>query len=255
MSHSISPEVSSILKRSLCTGRQLDLPAGQLDPKTYKAVAKVLDLAGFKWDRKSKSHLATVGTAAENLTKALGEGEIVDPKQEFDYFQTPEELALRMAEMLGAKSHHSFLEPSAGGGRLCRAVLEFYPKISKDQIWFFEIQYNLRVALVDDGFQYIESDFSSSKTAEKFDRIIANFPFSNGQDIAHCRKAYDCLRPGGRMVCITGPSWQWRTQKKFVEFKTWINSLARVLIEPLPAGTFKDSGTNVPALLLVIDKE
>lgn len=257
MAHKISPEVETILRSGVCDSATFTLVT-QLDRKMYDAVNKVLDLSGFKWDRKVKKHLATNGNAAETLAKALGDGKIVDPKKEFDFFQTPEDLALRMAEMLRVEPHHTILEPSAGGGRLCRAIVEFNHEIKKHQIYYFEIQENLNLDLHRAGFSPIGYDFDEMAWSfpNHFDRILANPPFSNAQDILHFRKMYDCLKPSGRMVCITGTSWQWRTQKKFTEFKKWIWSLPPLSqIEELPSGTFKDSGTNVPALLITLDKE
>lgn len=256
MAHKISPEVETILRSGVCDSATFTLVT-QLDRKMYDAVNKVLDLSGFKWDRKSKKHLATNGSAAETLANALGDGKIFDPKKEFDFFQTPEDLALRMAEMLNAKPHHLILEPSAGGGRLCRAVTDFNPEIKNKQVYCFEVQEKLNDDLERSGFRTLGYDFveGSRNFPGHFDRCIGNPPFSNAQDLTHFRLMYDCLKSGGRMVCITGTSWQWRTQKKFVEFKTWFNELPDTTVEELSAGTFKDSGTNVPALLITVDKE
>lgn len=257
MAHKISPEVETILRGGACSAASFTIQT-HLDRKMYDAVNKVLDLSGFKWDRKSKKHLATNGNAADTLAKALGDGKIVDPQKEFDFFQTPEDLALRMAEALSPDGNSVILEPSAGGGRLCRAIIDWAPKllkISKDQIYFFEIQENLHDALFEDGFRPLGYDFLECNFSGYFTHVVGNPPFSNAQDLAHFRKMYDCLKSGGRMVCITSPSWQWRTQKKFVEFKTWFQSLRYTTVEPLPDGTFKDSGTNVPALLITVDKE
>ncbi len=270
MAHSISEEVSEVLRAAACSKDRLTL-VGQLDRKMYEATNKILEISGFKWSRKEKCHLAVNGNAAETLAKALNDGKIVDPKKEWDFFQTPEDLADRMVSMLAVhKSGGSidpdleYLEPSVGGGRLYDAMLR--AGVSSRQIWVCEAQENLAKEWEDKGFGkqgqlvgpcFLGRDFMTVEveTSDALDRIIMNPPFSSFADILHCRHAFDLLKPGGRMVCITGPSWEFRTDKKSVAFKAWFESLPSATVEELPAGTFKDSGTNVRALLLVIDKE
>ncbi len=257
MAHKIADDVTDVLHRSTCTESRLTLPS-QLERKLYERVAKVLEISGFKWSRKEKCHLALSGTAGETLAKALDDGSIVDPKKEFDFFQTPEDLADRMARLLDIKSFERILEPSAGGGRLVRAVID--NGALRQHVFAVEAQKDLRkelckICCVHDMMDDFLTGFDPKKNGQCFEKIIANFPFSNFADITHCRHAYDFLTPGGRMVCITGPSWQYRTDKKSVAFKEWFESLPSATVEELPAGTFKDSGTNVRSLLLVINKE
>jgi 16S rRNA G1207 methylase RsmC len=88
-----------------------------------------------------------------------------------------------------------------------------------------------------------------------FDLIIANPPFTNNQDIDHVRKMYSVLDDGGRMIVITSVFWVHGSQKKQQEFKKWLyNDVNLVHEETLPAGTFKQSGTIIETMLLVIDK-
>ena len=265
MAHKISDDVAEVLRAATCSSDRLTL-VGQLDRKMYEKVNKVLEISGFKWNRKEKCHLAIKGTAAETLAAALADGEIVDPKKDWDFFQTPQWLAERMAVLLNVSRGMRVLEPSAGHGRLLDAV---EPLCGKEFVVCCEAFDDCVKALQKRGtyiimaldFMTLTSEYKYSqglagtKIIGRFDRVIANPPFSNFQDITHCRHAYDFLKPGGRMVCITGPSWQFRTDKKSVAFKEWFKSLPSATVEELPAGTFKDSGTNVRALLLVIDKE
>ena len=75
-----------------------------------------------------------------------------------------------------------------------------------------------------------------------FDRIVMNPPFDHGADIRHIEHARGKLKPGGRLVaiCAAGPS----QREKF-------ESIAAEWIE-MPAGSFKEQGTNVNAAIVVI---
>ncbi len=256
MAHKIAPDVAEVLRAAKCEADRLTL-VGHLDRKMYEKVNKVLDISGFKWSRKDKCHLAIKGTAVETLAQALDDGEIVDPKKEWDLFETPVDLADRMARFLDIQPTDQVLEPSAGGGRLVRAALA--NGATYENMFAIEAQPGLRKDLCKicrvfdrvDDFLTVNPEENSEYS---FDKILLNPPFSGLQDIAHCRHAYELLKTDGRMVCITGPSWQYRSDKKSVAFKEWSESLPSATVEELPAGTFKDSGTNVRSLLLVIDK-
>jgi 16S rRNA G1207 methylase RsmC len=70
-----------------------------------------------------------------------------------------------------------------------------------------------------------------------------NPPFADGADIKHILHARTFLNPGGKLVaiCANGPRQQAALQPLA---SSW---------EPLPAGTFKESGTNVNTVLLTIE--
>jgi hypothetical protein len=73
-----------------------------------------------------------------------------------------------------------------------------------------------------------------------------NPPFADAQDIAHITHAMTMLKPGGRLVaiCANGPR-QNDKLKPLVEQagEKW---------EPLPADTFRESGTGVNTVLLTL---
>jgi hypothetical protein len=64
---------------------------------------------------------------------------------------------------------------------------------------------------------------------------------------------YDLLKPGGILVTVMSPAWQYRNDCKHAEFRAWLKEWDHE-VEDLPEGTFKSSGTNVRALLVTIRK-
>ena len=73
-----------------------------------------------------------------------------------------------------------------------------------------------------------------------------NPPFANAEDIKHIRHALHMLKPGGRLVaiCANGPRQQEALRPLVDESGgEW---------EDLPAGTFRESGTNVSTALITI---
>lgn len=177
---------------------------------------------------------------AQVLKEALKSGvHVVSANQ---LFPTPTDLAARMVELADIQPGHDVLEPSAGTGR----ILEALPCVRPNgHVQAVEINPTLAAMLEKAGHadDVVCFDFLEWAGPEKFDRILMNPPFENGADIKHILKARELLRPGGVLVaiCAGGPR-----QKERLE------PLAS-LWEPLPAGTFQESGTNVNTVLLTIE--
>lgn len=169
------------------------------------------------------------------------------------YFPTPDALADRLVEQADIKPGMKVLEPSAGKGSLVDAVRRKY---SKDDVEVTPIELDSRLnkILKAKGYNPMQEDFMSLKEKDKYDRIVMNPPFENGQDMDHVRHAYDMLKPGGKIVAIMGEGGFFRGDKKSQEFRSWLND--KGVSDPLPAGSFKtsDNPTGVNTRLVTIQK-
>ncbi len=249
--HTIPDHIIEVLKSARCEGNKLFLE-GQLDRKTYADTMKVIELLGGKWSRKDKAHIFE-DDCADRIDTAIMAGEVVDLKKMFQFFETPKGLATDMVSRLTWEQGMKVLEPSAGKGRLIEAILGYTDIISID---FCEMNKEHRdhTATVWRDYAVPQcADFMELPMGARYDRIVMNPPFRNGQDIAHVRRAFDLLKPGGQMVAITYPAWQYRDSKKFAEFRDWLKNVIYE-VEDIPAGAFAESGTNVRSLMLVIRK-
>ena len=169
------------------------------------------------------------------------------------YFPTPEKIALDMADKLDVKPGQTVLEPSAGKGSLADAVLKKYG--SDVKIDTIEVNSTLADLLKIKGYKPIQEDFLKIKD-KKYDRIIMNPPFENGQDMDHVRHAYYLLEPGGKMVAIMGEGGFFRSDKKSSDFRDWLED-KNGESKKLPEGSFKtsDNPTGVNTRLVVIKKQ
>lgn len=143
------------------------------------------------------------------------------------------------------------LEPSAGTGNIVRAI---QTANQTDRALSCELHaVEVNPSLVDALKSLLGDDVRCADFLQcngnlgKFDRILMNPPFENGSDIKHIKHALAFLNPGGRLVaiCANGPR-QREALLPLVESSggTW---------EDLPAGSFKEQGTNVNTALIVID--
>ena len=122
---------------------------------------------------------------------------IVDKENQF--YPTPLELAEKLTNKCKLESGLSILEPSAGKGDLLIPIQEKY-KYSSMDYFVIEKDYNLQNILKGKEFILLDDDFLTFNTNYKFDLIIMNPPFKNGEK--HLLKAIDLQKNGGQVACI-----------------------------------------------------
>ena len=249
---SLSPAVIAVLTHQvIISGNAVTMP--QLDRQLYQSVNAALTLLGGKWSKSAQAHLFPSDPTAI-ITAAFTEGEVLDEKKSFQFFPTPPPLARKMVRLLGhIDPTHTILEPSAGEGALVDALLE--DGVAERQISLCELNPRCVDILSRKGYtNFIGTDFlkiGQSWPALAFDKIIANPPFCNNQDVDHVQAMFEQLHPGGTAVVLMSPSWQHGSQRKQVEFREWVSGEG-FYTEEIPSGTFAD--TEIRTVLLVLTK-
>ena len=117
----IEKPILEIIEQGNTVGNLYYLPNVQLDRKIYLAVNKVLENLGGKWNRKQKAHVFE-SDISDRIDNVLLTGSVVDPKKEFQFFETPPELAKRLVEMANIQPLETVLEPSAGKGAIAQYI-------------------------------------------------------------------------------------------------------------------------------------
>jgi hypothetical protein len=223
------------------------LPQQQLERSLYLEVAKSLQLIGGKW-KGGKVQGFVFQEDPTELLEQIANGDKRNLKKEFQFFGTPSNLADRLVELSEIENDMSILEPSAGQGAIIKAINRKLPNKIVDCYELMDINRTFLSKietsnLIGDDF-LIECD-------TKYDRIIANPPFSKNQDIEHIYKMYDCLNDSGIIVSVASKHWQFSSNKKESDFKNWLGSSEIIDIE---AGEFKESGTMISACIIKIRK-
>lgn len=175
---------------------------------------------------------------------------LIGTKPGIDFFPTPGMLARELVKRANIKPGMDVLEPSAGKGDIADAIRNTVPDVNLETV---ELSGTLRELLKAKGHNVTNSDFMTHEGV--YDRIVMNPPFSNGQDAEHVRHAYDLLKPGGRLVAITGEGIHFRNDKKAREFVEWLEE-NNGTAEKLPEGSFKSSfrPTGVATRLVILEK-
>lgn len=167
------------------------------------------------------------------------------------YFPTPPDVVARMIETANIPAGPCvILEPSAGSGAIVDAIRAAAPAA---EIVTCERHSSLQAILKAKGYTVAESDFFDLAPMAA-DFVLMNPPFENGQDIEHVRRAFEFLKPGGRLVAIMSPGPFFRSDRRATEFRAWFDNLDGDR-EDIPAGAFKVSGTGVATILVTLDRE
>lgn len=165
------------------------------------------------------------------------------------FFPTPAEVVEKMIDLarIDRETDYKILEPSAGKGNIVDGLMA-YGLSEGTIIECLEVNSSLREILRMKGYCLRDDDFLAfSQTG--YDRILMNPPFEDGQDFEHLRHAVALLKEGGVVACIVANGATYQKNKSTLDQLGFVAH-----DEELPAGTFRESGTNVSSRLIVIER-
>lgn len=168
-----------------------------------------------------------------------------------DFFPTPPAVVDALLQEADLQEGMRVLEPSAGKGDIADRLRQLGADVET-----VEIDPKLRTLLEAKGHKIVGSDFEEFEPPPGgYDRIIMNPPFAGGRDADHVRRAYEMLKPGGRLVAVTSAGLGFRQDAKATGFRAWLDELHGTS-EPLPEGSFKSAfrPTGVATRLVVVHK-
>lgn len=137
--------------------------------------------------------------ADEVLDEIVASGCIPDQKA-FQFYPTPEALAMKAVSLAEIEHGHTCLEPSAGTG----ALADLMPMDRTTCVEISELHHKILAAK---GFKAVWNDFLPwadvrATEGKSFDRVIMNPPFDRGQWKAHLEAAASLVAKSGRLVLI-----------------------------------------------------
>ena len=172
-----------------------------------------------------------------------------------DFFPTPEHVARDMVNRACISGDMRLLEPSAGSGVIYRMLTRFlhvqtdWCELNQTAVEYMTTQ---GISTTQGYGPPIARDFMEYKPGPVYDRIVMNPPFSRYQWQKHISHAFDCLKPGGRLVAVA-PGFGKRHRGSALAKK--IEAAGSWEYEDLPKGTFEESGTMVYTHMLIVDKD
>ncbi|GAV11325.1 methyltransferase [Paenibacillus sp. NAIST15-1] len=171
----------------------------------------------------------------------------------YGYFPTPANIVNQMIELADLRDGEIVLEPSAGNGNILDGITVHAQENGLElKLEAIERNHTLSEILKLKNYNVISDDFITYECEIKYDKVIMNPPFEKNQDIEHVLHAYSCLKDGGKLIAIMSPHWTFANDAKSIHFRSWLSD--KGYYEKLPDGSFKESGTGVNTILVVIEK-
>ena len=163
--------------------------------------------------------------------------------QKGDIQFTPPELAKELVALAGVRKDSRVLEPEAGIGNIADAAKEV-----TDHVDCIERMTDFCEILKLKKHNVIGNDLLTAETAPIYDAVVMNPPFS--EECEHIKRAFDFLRPGGSLVAVCSSSIQWKSTRKYEQFRDWLSEHTHYIVE---CGA-KFEMTGVHTVVLVVDK-
>jgi len=171
------------------------------------------------------------------------------------FFPTPDAVIDMMLAAADMHDGQTVLEPSAGIGSICDRVLARFPAAAIDAV---EIRPALRKIIEAKGHRVVGSDFNQySGNGKQYDRVLMNPPFEKSTDMVHVRRAWNFVKPGGRLVAIMSNAFRFRTHDRAAGFRAWLEEMDGDVVE-LREDAFNGSNafrrTGVKAVMVAVCK-
>ena len=163
--------------------------------------------------------------------------------QKGDIQFTPPELAKELVALAGVRKDSRVLEPEAGIGNIADAAKEV-----TDNVDCIERMTDFCEILKLKKHNVIANDLLTAETAPIYDSVVMNPPFS--EECEHIKRAFDFVRPGGSLVAVCSSSIQWKSTRKYEQFRDWLSEHTHSIDE---CGA-KFEMTGVHTVVLVVDK-
>ena len=227
---------------------------GDIIPSVSKLMEPLKDQCYGGISKRTLENAAIKGSAVHNSIEnwiKFGIDDIPSEHRGYQFFPTPRAVAERMCEMAEIDSASEVLEPSCGNGQLADVIWEHLPA----GMCCIELNTDMKRYLSEKPYGVSYRDFLdvTKKEIGAINRVVMNPPFTRHQDIDHVRHAYDLLDAGGILVAIMCESTFFRTDKKSVEFRDFLDSVYAQAIK-LEPGAFRESGTDVVTRIVKIRK-
>lgn len=173
------------------------------------------------------------------------------------FYRTPAKVVDRLVDDIYG-SDLKVLEPSAGDGAIVKALLR-----RGHHVEAVEVDPGRFAALGElacDRLTARRANFLQMTARPVFDAVGMNPPFHGTHWMNHVYHAWEFLKPGGQLVAVLPISADLGTTKAHKAFRKWATPFLRFqfdrgrIIQDLPLGAFKESGTMVSTGILCLRK-
>lgn len=236
----------------------LHLP--QMTDSEYDSIKYLVEYIGGHWREKYKGFV--FDSDAEYIQSKLHilrnlPSIKIDPISKFridnQFYPTPDWLAREMVGIANISETDRVLEPSAGKAAILNYIASLTERYTAVELNFANCKW-----LRSRGYRVNQQSFekyyeSHINTSTKFNKVVMNPPFSDKRDLLHTVMAYNLLAPGGILVGLVAENSLYYDRPITHHFNALLKSIGAT-IQEVPHGSFKESGTMVDVVMLVMPR-
>lgn len=233
----------------------------RISDSEYDSIKYLVELTGCHWRERFGGFVSYEDCESIrkklNTISRMNKVELSKTRQfqiENQFYPTPSNLAIRMVNIAEIESEDKVLEPSAGRGAILQYIVKHTSHYTAVECNYSNIKYLRHLGYRVNGMKFEKFHDKSIEKERQFHKIVMNPPFIRGIDCIHIRLAYDLLRPGGRLVALMAENNLYYNSKNTIEFRQFIQNKKHKILA-IPSMSFKESGTTVDVVMVIIDKE
>lgn len=180
------------------------------------------------------------------------------PAKNLQFYRTPDETVQRILNDFYVREGDRVLEPSAGDGAFVLPLLKAGALVDAIEIDADRCSVLRGRTAGNSRFSLTQKNFLEVQPVEMYDLVLMNPPFFGTHYMDHVTHAYKFLKPGGTLITILPITAELGETKKHEDFRKWAKPMVvgwgRGMFRDLPAGSFKESGTNINTVTLTLRK-
>lgn len=182
------------------TGRVFHFAYDAKEKPAYREACDVLTALGGVHPLHKNMHIDTTAFAfdypAETVVREVAASGVIPDQRAHQFYPTPHALAKRVVAAANIGAIHSVLEPSAGHGALAALLPDRRTTLVEVSALHCKI-------LQSKGWtSVVREDFLRWAPGRRFDRVVMNPPFANGQWVRHLEHAASLVAAGGRIAAV-----------------------------------------------------
>ena len=238
---------AQMLEQLVVDGPRLVLPTSvTFAPHSYQILKKALIKANGKYQG-SSFVFDSQATAIDVLTRLM-QGEDINIKKTLQYYPTTDPAGDRLLDGVKLNGKVVF-EPSAGEGYIVRRSLAAGAK----DVLAVELYEPFHEPLRRAGGRIIGRNIFdvTPDDVANVDVVLMNPPFSGAQDVKHVEYVLSIVPENVEIHAIMSGAVLVNSNRIYEGFRTLLDAFG-IKPEDLPAGTFKDSGTQVKSCIVRI---
>lgn len=177
--------------------------------------------------------------------------------KDLSFYPTPDAVIRKLLAEVHIDAESHVLEPSAGDGSIVRALLAKGARVDAVEVEPGRVRALQELERGDRRLTVTHANFLTMPPRPVYSHVVMNPPFYGVHFMQHVMRAYEFLRPGGKLVAVLPASVEFNESKQHDAFRKWAKKHSErysQLFTDLPAESFAAAGTRINTVYILLHK-